>query len=460
MIFPENNEFTYFFANSHLSTTTNPDGYNKIELIKPEVAGDIYNEVKFPGINAYIKKDCKISFKAIQEKISKSLVRSGHIVSEEIFNAVFAIILSIPKNDNTLHNINKILSNLTTGSLNQFLILNVSNQGFHLKLNDFIIGDIDYKKIEYYCEKMRTTDFHKKYSNSIRGKFGVSREHFKIILLKLDELYKLTSNWDSLNRLLDIYFLAISREKQKEFYTKFDESQATINLFCHNYYDLKNWMLGSNFGSFLSIYTHIGTNKVSGWVVPYKIKHIIELDNSMPKNLIEFNSKQYEFTTFGDNEIDSLFKKFISFCSKAVKYRLEGRLSESLLHYVIALDMLFGEKESSTQSVTQRVAFLVHNQLNYEFDKMVKEIKHYYDLRSKYVHQGAEISEVEGDRIREICIELFKVYLNLHKNKFSSTFNYIQWLGKIDLGVASVNANEKISDELFLKCGIVLLPKV
>ena len=212
--------------------------------------------------------------------------------------------------------------------------------------------------------------------------------------------------------------------------------------------------MGSNFGSFLSIFTHIGTNKVNGWVVPYNMKYTIELDNIMPKEIIDQNSKKFEFTTFGNNEIDLLFMKYVLFCSKAVKYRMEGRLSESLLHYVIAIDMLFGEKESSTQSVSQRVAFLVHNQLKIEFSSMVKEIKGYYDLRSKYVHKGLEISESEGNRIRTICIELFNIYLNLHKNKFTKTLNYNQWLGKIDLGIASLNADEKISDELMIKCGI------
>lgn len=455
MIFPETPDFSNFFANSHLNISSNPDGYNKIELIKPEVASDNNNEVTFLGINAYIKKDCKISFKAIQEKISKELLRSGHILNEEIFNSIFAIILSIPKNEKTLHNINKLLSNLATGSLNQFLIFNFPNNRFHLKFNEFFIGDIDSNKIEYYCERMGTTDFHKKYSNTLKNKFGVTREYFQITLLNLVELHKIITKRDYLDRLIDIYMLALSKEKQKEFYTKFDESQSIINLLCNDYYDLKNWILATGSGSFLSVFTNIGSNKKRGWVVPYNMMYNIELGSKIPKDVIEQNSKKYEFTFFGNNEIDFVFKNFLSFCSKAVKYRSESRVSESILHYVIALDMVFGEKESSTQSVSQRVAFLVHNQLNIEFNSMVKEIKQYYDLRSKYVHQGIEINELEGNRIREICVELFTVYLNLHKNKFTAELNSIQWLKKIDLGIAILNSNEKISDELMLKCGII-----
>lgn len=161
MIFPETPDFSYFFANSHLKITSNADEYNVFELIKPEEASDNGKNVSFSAINAYIKKDCKISRTAIQEKISKHLLRSGHVSNDEISNIIFAITLCIPKNEKTLININAILSNLITGSINQFLILNLPNQGFDLKLNEFRIGDIDYKKIEYYCERMGTTDFHK-----------------------------------------------------------------------------------------------------------------------------------------------------------------------------------------------------------------------------------------------------------------------------------------------------------
>ncbi|MBP6236517.1 MAG: hypothetical protein KA536_10260 [Saprospiraceae bacterium] len=455
MIFPETPDFSYFFTNSHLKKPSNSDEYDIIELVKPEVASDNKNDVIFLGISAYIKKDCKISFKAIQDKISKELLRRGHISNEEIVNAIFAIILYIPKNEKTLINIDKVLSSLTTGSLNQFLIFNIPNNGFDLKLNEFIIGDIDYKKIEYSFERMGSTDYHKKHSNTYRGKFGVSREYFQITLLNPVELHKIINNRDYLDRLFDIYMGAISKEKQKEFYAKFEEEQSVINLLCDYYFDLKNYMLATGSGTFLSVIKNIGSNKKLGWVVPYNMKYVIELGSKMPKDVIEQNLKKYEFTSFGTNEIDFVFKNFLSFCSKAIKYRIEGRISESLLHYVIALDMVFGEKESSTQSVSQRVAFLVHNQLNIEFNSMVKEIKQYYDLRSKYVHQGIEINEAEGNRIREICVELFTVYLNLHKNKFTAKLNYNQWLKKIDLGIAILNANENISDELKFICGII-----
>ena len=110
-------------------------------------------------------------------------------------------------------------------------------------------------------------------------------------------------------------------------------------------------------GAFIAIYQAIGQSK-TGYFCPLGQSMTIDYasaDRRIPEKHAELK-REYNFSELSEGDICSSIRSYAKFVTKAVTYRNESRFDEAFLHYVIAIDLLFGEKESSTQAVARRVA--------------------------------------------------------------------------------------------------------
>jgi hypothetical protein len=163
----------------------------------------------------------------------------------------------------------------------------------------------------------------------------------------------------------------------------------------------------------------------------------------------------FGFEGFKEYEIHQTIKTFCHFLALAEIHHVERRHAEGFLHHVIALDLLLGEKNASTQNVSKRSAVLSHHARRISFIDAVAESEAIYEARSKYVHAGKEPEEKLWDVVRSICREvalcLFRVQAEPanHADRFRD-----RWLRDVDLVIATLVAGRTVPDSDLQGIGI------
>ncbi len=458
MIFPENANFEYFFSTITHKIKLADKSYVQELIFEADTEINLHNGIKkiIPAKSLYVKVDTVISLKAIKTKISKYLHSVNHVSNETIVNSIIYILTFIDLKNNAVKTINKVLKNITSVDINQFLIYPIKVDTYHVDLNHFQIGVIDHNKIQSYCLKIKT-DYYDLYGDLIRDKFGVTRKYFQVNVLNLVHITQSAIKYDDIfKEAIYFYFEELSKVYEEEFYNKFDEAQELVTFLSNSYLDLKQWNLFLYPNIYLTIFLNFDKDSKLGWIVPKAKKTTLKLGEGPTNQEIYRLKNKYGFSDFGNGELDIAFRKFISFCSKGERYLIGSKINEAFLHNVIALDLLFGDKDASTQSVARRTAFVIGFSNSEDFDLSVKKIKNIYDLRSKYVHEGISIDKDKFEDLKTICLKVFERYLTLHKLGKLTKMKYVEWIKKLDLGVAMLEASETPSVEYLQNCGIIL----
>jgi Apea-like HEPN len=104
---------------------------------------------------------------------------------------------------------------------------------------------------------------------------------------------------------------------------------------------------------------------------------------------------------------------------------------------VIALELIFGERQAIQRSVSERVALITHRQNGRSFTQQQEWIDAIYDLRSRYVHDGKEVTdEPQLQRLRILCEQVFRSLLRLqaaHPDRSSrGKETMTKWLHEVD----------------------------
>jgi hypothetical protein len=109
----------------------------------------------------------------------------------------------------------------------------------------------------------------------------------------------------------------------------------------------------------------------------------------VPQLLNELN-EQYGFKQFDTSPLHSSIRLFASFVARGRRHQLNGLSDEALLHFIVALELIFGVREAIQRSVSERVALITFRQASRSFEQQRAWINRIYDLRSRYVHEGAK----------------------------------------------------------------------
>lgn len=166
---------------------------------------------------------------------------------------------------------------------------------------------------------------------------------------------------------------------------------------------------------------------------------------------------EYGFTTFKDNDVHHSLRTFALFLSKARRHELDGRIGEAFLHYVIALDLLFGEQESATCSVTKRAAVVVSRALGMTLPATLKLMNRLYGVRSKYVHRGIEMPSEEVRTVARVCTEVLFALLRFQQLA-DQTKTIAGWLKNLDYLNSAIDAGKELGTDELVALGIALEP--
>jgi hypothetical protein len=154
-------------------------------------------------------------------------------------------------------------------------------------------------------------------------------------------------------------------------------------------------------------------------------------------------------------DVDRMLGTFSRFLLKAKAHEIGSRSSDAFIHCVFALDLALGGKQDSTKNTTRRAAAIYSAATGVRFKDAEKELRAIFDARSKYVHEGTEISNEKFLLLLEICSFIAECLLRARASTGAEGPKFIteHWYPRLDLLVAAMIAGVQLSREHFLECG-------
>ncbi len=206
----------------------------------------------------------------------------------------------------------------------------------------------------------------------------------------------------------------------------------------------------------VAIFLNIGTEK-EGFVAPGGMRPlVVELGgiNERVPTLIQELKQSYAFEGFDDSPLHRSIKLFADFVARGRRHEIDNHLSEALLHYVIALELIFGDRQAIQKTVSERVAMITFRENGCSFREQQDWIDTIYDLRSKYVHAGTDVQEESQlQQLRGLCEQVFRCLMRLQKSNTSSSGRgqetMMTWLRELDyLAKALIAGKEPTATQL------------
>jgi hypothetical protein len=163
----------------------------------------------------------------------------------------------------------------------------------------------------------------------------------------------------------------------------------------------------------------------------------------------------YGFERFSADEVHQTLRLFMLFLARAKRHAAEERTSESFLHFIIALDLLFGDVEEIGKTVAKRVAAATFGEFGKDYEKVKRRVTTLYGLRSKYVHRGNELNDTNQRDAEEICGKVLRTFLRFQMRPESRRPDAVSlWLRNIDVIAAKIEAGVEPSDAELVTNGV------
>jgi hypothetical protein len=214
-------------------------------------------------------------------------------------------------------------------------------------------------------------------------------------------------------------------------------------------------LLNQFFASVVSLFTWDDTSRKAGWatLTSRSVLHA----NFTPPEVLD-SSRQWLCTELGftglseEKSIDRTIALFCNFLYSAHSHRLAARANEALLQFVIALDLLIGSEGRSSESVSAKAAVLVHRQFNKSFGDAKKLVRRLYDARSRYVHSGLSVSELDLVEAEKVATEvLWTLLATSGRNHYTDVAGWLKTIGFIS---AALSADRSVEERDFESIGV------
>jgi hypothetical protein len=452
-IFPENDDFNFALSTMQRRGPVNLDDYTIIKISEQKQGLPDGSTKTQPAKYIYFHNKSNVQLKSIIQKIDKFLNSKGHAANIHIIHSILYCYSYIPRNNqNAVDILNRFLSCFTKADINQFVVYPFENYfNYNLRVSKFQVSTFEHDKFERYCQKFKT-DFYELHGKNLKGNLAIKKTFETIIVLNLPVVtnFGIENNSD-LKEAFWFYFEELSRYYSNEFKYEFVKSQNLMTLYGLGFFDIHEMLKLHPLE--ITIFLNMGDSRKEGCIIPIISQPHIEFGKSDEKNEL---LKKSLLTNFGKNilsdiEKNSTVNKFLEFCTKAKRHILHNRISDGFLHYVIAMDLLFGEKDSATNSVSTKVALCSFQALGESYHDALKIIKDLYDIRSRYVHKGEEIKTEKLDKIDEICIIIFETLLR----NLKSDFDFGTWVKRLEIVIKKLEVPVDVSEEEYESLGIL-----
>jgi len=461
MTIPKTNEFSLLLSSLTLIEPTSKNDFSIIEAVNRERAiTELGIRQEESAISLWYRNDAGIKFDSLIDKLEKTFTYHSHPNNREIILIILCIYSMIKKDvEQAVDVLNDVLSKITSVDVSQFHITSADAiEGFTIEYDNFIVGKLNSDRLSYRCKKA-DSDYYEKYSNRLDGNFAVERKFFISSVINWTQLIDLktyTPTHDLAARLVTGYFFSISKLLFESFWDDFVKDQQLFNATKGYFLDPYQVLLISTYHSSVTIFLNIG-HEQHGFISPSGGTEIVlgGLNQAIPEIKNEL-LLDYSFSGFDTkNKVHNYLKLYTLYISKAKRHLYHGRYEESFLSFMVALELLLGEKGQSTKSITEKASLLTHNQCNRSYTDQKKVLEKLYDIRSKYVHEGSKIDETQIHPLDKITQLVLRVLFELQKPTNSpDIFSLKKWFKEIQFSISCIETNREVSCEEYRRIGV------
>lgn len=405
--------------------------------------------------------DTKITFRSLLERLNKELNVARHSRHDEfaVFALAFAALMP-PSHSCSVSKINEVISRVCDADVALYYVLFADFPKDHnFEIPPYRLGPLRADKLRYRCDKVGS-DFYSRYSDGLPKAWAVEREPRHVRVFDIPSIREAIfdgplgmvtrQSWElqAWESIVNGYFSLQNRVLFDDFWSELISAQSPLLALGAPFFDprplstfIKNLRI--------AVFQNLGGDKKEGFVAPSGIGGplLVDLANAhkrIPRLLTELK-QAYGFEHFDDTPLHRSIKLFADYVARARRHQIDGRLSESFLHFVIALELIFGDRQAIQKNVAERIALITFRENRRLFQEQRQWIDDIYDTRSKYVHAGREIGDAALlDQVRVLCEQVFRCLLRLQASlperstRGENALNI--WLRNLDYLVAGIMA--------------------
>jgi hypothetical protein len=439
---------------------------NGVKLpLKP--ARDETGQVTQDALWLHYSNNTTVSFQRLLKEIEKDLGKSRHPKPDEfsLFVLAFARLMQRGLARAAL---NTVLESVCDSDVSLFFIIpeSVIPDFYQFTIPPFRVGRLRTDTLRNRSNKAGS-DFYERYRGLFGDAWAVEREPKATRVLDLVSLRSLIFDVPLLGRererweynawdaLTNGYFSVQNQVLFDEFWAELVTVQDPLLTLGAAFFDPQTVRSPIFNNQQVAVFLNIGAVKKTGYVAPASIGVFnVDLANihvRVPRLLTELK-EQYSFERFDASPLHTSISLFASFVARARRHQLHGLSDEALLHFIIALELIFGVREAIQKSVSERVALITFHEAGRSFDEQRNWINKIYDLRSRYVHEGTKLTpDAPLEEIYVLCQQVFRCLLRLQAAHSSQRGKEIlaHWLALLDFLCKGIIAGKRIDSVQF-----------
>lgn len=373
----------------------------------------------------------KVPFKRVRDRVNQELQSSGHPKHDDF--ALFALALAAlapPDQGDMISRLNKILARVCDADVTLYHILRMDfPEEWRVAIPPFSMGPLRVQKLQYNSDKAGS-DFFARYRDELMSSWAIEREPmptrvFDFPAIQQEVLSSQTAIHERrsletqvLSTLVDWYFSLHNRVLFEGFLSELVSAQSVLLALGAPFFDTRplEMLSGVIKTHRVAVFLNIGNHR-RGFVAPGGtgplLIDVAGIHERVPRIISELKER-YGVDRFDTSPLHRSLKLFADFVARARRHEIDEHINEALLHYVIALELIFGERQAIQKSVAERVALITFHESGRTFEQQRQFIDSIYELRSRYVHAGTQITDTDIlNRLRILCEQAFRCLLRL-----------------------------------------------
>lgn len=456
MAIPDLPVFRSFLSSLDLSPQNETKDYLHEIAIPESFAQDLLKEIHETECTIWFKRVGDFSLGSLIECLRRELEAAGQKTNPNVIRTLLCLYCLLPnRREAPVETLNTLLSRNVDADLTQFVVFRSppppNFQDF--EFGSFSFGKLNSQRLSYRSKKAGS-DYFERWQAHLEGRLAIERQPKRIrifdwtSMLKQDgtSIFSTEASKGFWKRTLEAYFHFVSLIHSETFWEEFVEQQELQVAVGGPFIGVRELRLLPS--SSASIY--LSTETRWGFVAPYGSTFLSldfgGADKLIPQTLRRLQN-EFGFAQYDTGELHQTIKTFARFLSIAKRHLLDGRRAEAFLHFVIALDLLFGDKDGLTRNITKRVAVLTNRRLGKLFQDAVKTLAKIYDARSKYVHEGDTGGMSDIQTIQIVCEEVLYCLLRLQKIPEKNKPGIIsEWRGNLDYFATALETGRSIPE--------------
>lgn len=394
----------------------------------------------------------RLSLQAVLRAICRELRLHGSVTDPDVAVAVLGILSETrPPATPAVAHANYCLSRVHTAQVHQHLVLPIPcPPGYEIEVGDVRLRAFDPSRLLYWADRGRS-----QFPVDLLGFSGhtaLERKCIGVCLLNWDSLADCgsravaTRGSDFFLGLLDAYYAAAFRHLMKEIPDRVRGALLVLEAGALVHLDVTP-MFAFPGARYVGLFHWQHEEKQRTWAV---LSWVASVTLGLIPSSVVSASRRWVRDDLGFRGLDparALDRTIEAVCrvlQRAHDHRLRHRGDEAALHFVIALDLLFGDQGRSTETIADRTALLVHQPLGATLEEAVRRVKRLYDARSKYVHEGCPIPPDVAAEAERMATEV--LWCLLAVSGAGAPSNTAEWLRKVDYTLAALRDGRSVSD--------------